>query len=150
MSMTVRVKQLAEPESPGVDTGSRHLPEANVHRSSLRSGGEDILREQETTMNQAWTEVGREDDFNSGLSTVIVGDKKILISRLEGKLYACVAKCPHAGFAMGQAEVDGTVLSCPLHGWRFDMRDAGSEVHGYRGVEMRAIKVDNGVVLVGE
>lgn len=101
-------------------------------------------------MDQLWTEVGREDEFKGELKTVVVGGKKILISRLQGKLFACMAKCAHAGFEMGRAEVEGTILVCPLHGWRFDMCEAGAEVHGYRGLSMRDIKVENGIVLVAE
>jgi nitrite reductase/ring-hydroxylating ferredoxin subunit len=82
------------------------------------------------------------------LKTVMAGDEKILVSRLDGKLFACLARCPHAGFGMVNAEVEGTVLSCPFHGWRFDLNEAGSELHGYRGLAMRTIKIENGLVLV--
>jgi nitrite reductase/ring-hydroxylating ferredoxin subunit len=101
-------------------------------------------------MSDRWFEVGHEDDFNLGLKTVTAGDEKVLIGRLEGKLVACIPKCPHAGFAMECAEVEGAVLSCPLHGWRFDMNDAGAEVHGYRSLVMRAIKVQDGTVFVAD
>src|SRR5262245_31629776 len=99
-------------------------------------------------MDQIWTKVGEESDCNSDVQIAMAGEEKIVVSRLAGKLFACVARCPHAGFAMVHAEVDGTILSCPLHGWRFDMNDAGSEVHGYRCLAVRAVKVENGAVFV--
>lgn len=99
-------------------------------------------------MNQVWTEVGSESEFNSELRAVTVGNDKVLISRLEGKFSACLTKCPHAGLSMEHAEIEGAILTCPLHGWRFDMNKSGAEVHGYRGLVMRSIKVENGAVFV--
>ena len=33
------------------------------------------------------------------------------------------AKCPHHGTSLGFCEVRGATVECPLHGWRFDLRN---------------------------
>ncbi len=100
-------------------------------------------------MDRTWVEVGSEADFSSGLKTVTVGSEAVLVGRLEGRLIACAAKCPHAGISMEHAEVDGAILTCPLHGWRFDMNNCGAEIHGYRGLPTRELKIENGTVYIG-
>lgn len=99
-------------------------------------------------MDRTWVAIGNEADFEAGLKSVTVGAEKLVVSRLEGKLFACQAKCPHAGISMEHAEVEGSILTCPLHGWRFDMNKCGEEIHGYRGLDMRDIKVEDGLVYI--
>jgi nitrite reductase/ring-hydroxylating ferredoxin subunit len=101
-------------------------------------------------VNRGWLKIGLEEDFAADLTVVSAGGEKILICRLAGTLYACSARCPHAGISMKHAEIEGTILTCPLHGWRFDMGEAGAEIHGYRGLATRNVKIEAGAVYVNE
>jgi nitrite reductase/ring-hydroxylating ferredoxin subunit len=49
---------------------------------------------------------------------------------------------------MHRAEVDGAILTCPYHAWRFDLREAGREIHGYRPLSVYEVKVERGDVCV--
>jgi nitrite reductase/ring-hydroxylating ferredoxin subunit len=49
---------------------------------------------------------------------------------------------------MHLAEVEGTIIACPLHGWRFDLRDNGTEIHGFRALNMYHVKVGHGTISV--
>jgi len=46
----------------------------------------------------------------------------ILILKKEGKLYAMSNKCPHMGCPLGGGTLDGYILKCPCHDWKFDIR----------------------------
>jgi len=47
----------------------------------------------------------------------------ILIVRAGGSVYACGNVCAHQHFAMLHAgEIDGHEVSCPMHGWTYDVR----------------------------
>lgn len=50
-----------------------------------------------------------------------LGSEKILIFLVEGAPVATAARCPHAHGPLHQGEVCGTVLTCPWHGWSFDL-----------------------------
>ncbi len=50
-----------------------------------------------------------------------LGSDKVLIFLVEGAPVATVARCPHAHGPLHQGEVCGTVLTCPWHGWSFDL-----------------------------
>lgn len=99
-------------------------------------------------MSEKWIRVGQEADFPDGLNTIRVGRRSIVVARLNGRLYAFDALCPHAQGPMERSEVDGAIVSCPLHAWRFDLDNGGRELHGYRSLPTHELKVADGEVLL--
>lgn len=99
-------------------------------------------------MSEQWTKVGDEADFPDGLKMITVAGRRVVVARLEGRLYAFDALCPHAGGPMERSEVAGAIVSCPLHAWRFDLGKGGAELHGYRALALKNIKTENGTVYV--
>jgi 3-phenylpropionate/trans-cinnamate dioxygenase ferredoxin component len=95
-----------------------------------------------------WINIGRNEEFTVGLHEVRVGDHRLVLAVLEGELFAFAPFCPHASGPLHMSEVSGTIVSCPLHGWRFDLRDSGKEIHGYRPLTMYEVKVDHGSISV--
>ena len=96
-----------------------------------------------------WATVGEERAFGEGLHSITLGRRQVVVARLGGKLFAFDALCPHAQGPMERSEVEGAIVSCPLHAWRFDLEQGGKELHGYRGLTVHDIKVADGQVLVG-
>lgn len=47
----------------------------------------------------------------------------VLVARVEGQLYAVANKCFHMGCPLEGGKLRGTILTCPCHDWRFDLRD---------------------------
>jgi nitrite reductase/ring-hydroxylating ferredoxin subunit len=99
-------------------------------------------------MTDNWINVGREEQFSDGMHTVAVGRQHIVIARLNGRLFAFDALCPHAQGPMERSEVEGAIVSCPLHAWRFDLEAGGKELHGYRNLAMHDVKVNDGQVFL--
>jgi nitrite reductase/ring-hydroxylating ferredoxin subunit len=52
-----------------------------------------------------------------------------LVVRLDGRLCAIAAVCSHAGGALEDGNLDGAVVTCPLHGACFDL-GSGKVLHG--------------------
>lgn len=50
-------------------------------------------------------------------------DKGIAIAlySINGKFYAMDGTCSHVGGPLGEGDLDGNVVSCPWHGWTFDV-----------------------------
>jgi len=99
-------------------------------------------------MAESWIGVGPEDKFVDGLHTVAVGRRNIVVARLKGRLFAFDALCPHAQGPMERSETEGAIVSCPLHAWRFDLEAGGKELHGYRGLQVHEVKVNDGQVFL--
>lgn len=39
----------------------------------------------------------------------------------DGKIYALDNVCPHMGGPLGEGELEGCIVTCPWHGWQFDV-----------------------------
>jgi nitrite reductase (NADH) small subunit len=50
-----------------------------------------------------------------------VSGKAIAIANVSGKFYAVNNTCLHRGGPLGQGALEGNVVTCPWHGWQFDV-----------------------------
>ena len=63
-----------------------------------------------------------EIDEGQGLSYE-VNDRVVAVFKIEDQFYAIDDACPHMGASLSAGYLDGCVVACPLHAWRFDVRD---------------------------
>jgi 3-phenylpropionate/trans-cinnamate dioxygenase ferredoxin subunit len=54
---------------------------------------------------------------------VIAGEYQVLIVNVEGNFYAVDALCTHYGGDLSEGKLEGNILTCPVHGARFDVRN---------------------------
>jgi 3-phenylpropionate/trans-cinnamate dioxygenase ferredoxin subunit len=63
-------------------------------------------------------------DLKDGaMKKVSVGGRDVLMVRIGGRYYGLDSKCPHLGGDLSKGSLDGTVLTCPVHGSQFDVTD---------------------------
>lgn len=66
--------------------------------------------------------IGSVADFPAGKAKVINADgTAIVITCMDDKFYAVENRCAHLGLPLGANKVEGTVITCPFHGSKFDM-----------------------------
>src|SRR5271157_5955279 len=71
----------------------------------------------------AWETVAKTDEFeNRIVKTVIVADKPVMISKLEGKFYAVDALCTHMKGYLPAGKVEDGCVTCPVHRAQFDLK----------------------------
>jgi len=46
----------------------------------------------------------------------------LLIRKTKHEVYAIANKCPHMGCPLRTGLLEGYILTCPCHDWRFDIR----------------------------
>ena len=56
-------------------------------------------------------------------ATFVVGSRMVAVFHCGGKYHAIDDVCPHMGASLGAGPLSGTVVTCPWHAWRFDVRD---------------------------
>ena len=64
-----------------------------------------------------------------GLRRVEIDGHLILLVKVADAIYAVDDDCTHIGGPLDQGELDGHILTCPIHLARFDVRD-GSVLRG--------------------
>jgi nitrite reductase/ring-hydroxylating ferredoxin subunit len=50
-----------------------------------------------------------------------VGDKSVAIANVAGKFCAISGICAHQAGPLGEGELEGQVVTCPWHGWQYDV-----------------------------
>lgn len=49
--------------------------------------------------------------------------RRLVVCNADGTPYVVADECPHAKAALSAGRLRGTVLECPLHGGKLDVRD---------------------------
>ncbi len=75
--------------------------------------------------------------------------RDFVLAEVEGTLTAFPRQCPHLLGPLSGAGLEGAVVSCPWHGYRFDVRDGRNlSGHGCRLSHLPRVRVEEGRVRV--
>jgi nitrite reductase (NADH) small subunit len=67
--------------------------------------------------------VAQTADVPAGEGRVVDAEGRALaLFNVEGAFYAVDNACAHRGGPLGEGELDGTVVVCPWHAWRWDVK----------------------------
>lgn len=95
----------------------------------------------------SWFTVGPAADFAEGSQRCVrVTNKEVVVFNVAGAFYVIRNICPHAGLPLGDGERRGTVLTCPFHGYAYDIK-SGRNVdwpHDEPPVKTYPTRVENG------
>lgn len=76
-----------------------------------------------TTPDTPWTDLGPIENFPDSVHTCIaVKDEPVLVINAGGTLYAIENRCPHAGRPLDEGERAGLILTCPYHGYTYNIK----------------------------
>lgn len=69
-----------------------------------------------------WVSVARVGQCPPGGSLELVAeDRVVALYNVEGVYYALDGVCPHQGGPLGKGKLEGCIVTCPWHGWQFDV-----------------------------
>jgi NAD(P)H-dependent nitrite reductase small subunit len=77
-----------------------------------------------------------------------VEGKRIAIFNVDGTYHAIDDVCPHQGGPLSEGEISGTVVTCPWHGWEFDITTGVNRDDSDTAQQQFAVKVDGDDILV--
>jgi nitrite reductase/ring-hydroxylating ferredoxin subunit len=64
----------------------------------------------------------------------------LLLARVGQNYYAVENHCPHSGAEISHGTLDGSILTCPLHGSKFDLID-GKVIRHWTSIKASASKL---------
>lgn len=73
---------------------------------------------------------------------------EIALFRVGEKFYAISNSCIHQGGPLSRGELDGDVVTCPWHGWKYSVKDGKSPHKGGDSMSSYPVKVSEGRVYV--
>jgi len=69
-----------------------------------------------------WRTLAKVEDLPAGTSKEYpVAGVTVALFNIGGNLHAVQADCPHQGGPLAEGSLDGSVVTCPWHQWRFDV-----------------------------
>jgi len=57
-----------------------------------------------------------------GAKVVVVAGRPVAVFNVGGTFHATDNTCLHRGGPVGEGFLEGDVVTCPLHGWQYDVR----------------------------
>jgi nitrite reductase (NADH) small subunit len=67
--------------------------------------------------------------------------KVVAVANVAGKLFAINNVCLHRGGPLGQGELDRQIVTCPWHGWQYDVTMGKLVTNPAVGVETYPVEV---------
>jgi len=88
-------------------------------------------------------------DLKPGSCTAVeAGGKTIVLCNVDGALYAFDNACIHRGGPLSEGEIAGDVVTCPWHGWQYDVRTGEKCGDRSKKIATCLVKVEGDGVMV--
>ena len=72
----------------------------------------------------------------------------LALFNVDGVFYAIDNRCAHRGGPLGEGELEGRVVTCPWHAWRWDVTTGANANNPAVRVACYPVRVEGGAVLV--
>ena len=93
--------------------------------------------------------VARAEDVPPGTGTVVEANgRKLALFNVAGTFYALDNTCLHRGGPVGEGDLDGTIVTCPWHGFQYDVTTGRNVFDPEVGLQSFPVRVADGDVLV--
>ncbi len=90
-----------------------------------------------------FTKVAERKDVPPGTGKVVsVNGNLIALFNVDGAFYAIDNTCLHRGGPLGEGFLEGKVVTCPWHGWRYDVATGASTINPQVKVRSYPVQVE--------
>lgn len=79
---------------------------------------------------------------------VVVRGHPVALFNVDGVFYAVSNVCLHRGGPVGEGSLDGPIVTCPIHGWEYDVRTGKNIANPQARLRSFAVTLDGDDVLV--
>lgn len=96
-----------------------------------------------------FVEAGRLEELPLGRgTTVTISNKEVALFNVAGTVYAMDDSCLHHGVSLGNSNLEGKIVTCRGHGWRYDVTTGRTLNVPGCGVASYPVKIVNGKIMV--
>lgn len=85
---------------------------------------------------------------NFGKKALSVNGVDIILINVKGEVFACEKECPHQGAPLDAAIVKDGYLSCPRHGYRFDLKTGACRDASQYALKVFPVQIVDGKIMV--
>lgn len=96
-----------------------------------------------------FVKAAEKQELENGRAKIVqLNGRNIALFKVNDEYYAVANTCLHRGGPLGEGELDGHQVTCPWHGWKFDVRDGSFTVIPTLKVKTYQVKQEDGIILV--
>jgi NAD(P)H-dependent nitrite reductase small subunit len=96
-----------------------------------------------------FVKVAKTSDLAAGQGKIVEANgREIALFNVGGSFHAIDNTCKHRGGPLGEGELDGTVVTCPLHAWTYDVTSGECFDDPACAVDTFPVKVEGEDVLI--
>jgi nitrite reductase/ring-hydroxylating ferredoxin subunit len=100
-------------------------------------------------MDSGWVRVAGENEVQDGAAKeVVIGSRIVAIFRHHGRLFALDGMCAHQGGPIAEGNVQDGCVTCPWHGWQYELETGVQTVNRKPLQETFPIRVRDGQIEV--
>jgi nitrite reductase (NADH) small subunit len=93
--------------------------------------------------------VARVEDVPPGTGRPIeVAGRAVALFNVDGTFYAIDGTCLHRGGPVGEGDLEDNIVTCPWHGWQYDVTTGCNVMDPDIGLARYAVEVADGVVKI--
>lgn len=97
----------------------------------------------------SFVKVAKKGELEAGRGTIVeVEGTSVALFTIGGKVYAIKNVCPHATGPVGEGDLEGNVVTCPWHGWQFDVTTGENQMKPQIKVETYPVKIVGDDILI--
>lgn len=90
-----------------------------------------------------------EKDLEEGtMKLVRVEGLPVLLIKQQGQVFAIDNRCPHMGCGFSGGTLDGNVIICPCHDWRFNLKTGKYENEPSIKLKFYEWKIESGKIFL--
>ena len=71
-----------------------------------------------------------------------VNGKTLAVFNVDGTIHAIDNTCIHRGGPLGEGDVEGSIVTCPWHGWQYDVTTGACVANPAAKVERYEVQVE--------
>jgi len=96
-----------------------------------------------------FVKVAEVGDVAEGRGRSVQAEGRVLaLFRVKDQYFAVGSLCLHRGGPLAEGELQGHVVTCPWHGWQYDVRTGSFTVIPTLKVKTYNVKLEGGSILV--
>jgi nitrite reductase (NADH) small subunit len=96
-----------------------------------------------------WQRVAAADDLRPDeCGEFVVADRIVALFNVDGTFYALDGICPHQGGPLGKGSLTGCIVTCPWHGFQFDVTTGQHQTSRSLAQPRFPVKIEDGGVWV--
>ena len=96
-----------------------------------------------------WIRVAAVQELPAGSGgEYVAGERIVALFNVGGEFYALDGICPHQGGPLGKGELAGCIVTCPWHGWQFDVKTGAVTFNPREKVPTYEVRIEGSDVFV--